>query len=133
MTRPVGGPPSKAVLSDAELLCLVVAQHLLHGHSSEARWVRYARTHLAGGFPGIPQQSGYNKRVASRRDADLRGDHGLGQGHRILARGPAPARFDPSTVRHQPRNGQTLGAGRGCRLRILRLALALFPGLPACI
>ncbi|MFI8413587.1 IS982 family transposase [Paeniglutamicibacter gangotriensis] len=56
-------PGRKAVLSDAELLCLVVAQHLLHGHSSEARWVRYARTHLSGLFPGIPQQSGYNKRV----------------------------------------------------------------------
>jgi hypothetical protein len=56
-------PGRKAILSDAELLCLVVAQHLLHGHSSESRWVRYARTHLSGLFPGIPQQSGYNKRV----------------------------------------------------------------------
>lgn len=56
-------PGRKAILSDAELLCLVVAQHLLHGHSSEYRWVRYARTHLSGLFPGISQQSGYNKRV----------------------------------------------------------------------
>ncbi|MBV1780818.1 IS982 family transposase [Paeniglutamicibacter sp. ABSL32-1] len=58
-----GRPGRKAVLGDAELLCLVVAQHLLHGHSSESRWVRYARTHLQEMFPGIPQQSGYNKRV----------------------------------------------------------------------
>ena len=49
-------------LSDAELLCLVVAQHLLQ-FDSETRWIRYARTHLLGMFPGIPRQSGYNKRV----------------------------------------------------------------------
>ncbi|MDQ0673466.1 hypothetical protein QFZ36_001027 [Pseudarthrobacter siccitolerans] len=45
-----------------ELLCLAVAQQLL-GYSSETRWIRYARTHLTGMFPGIPQQSGYNKRL----------------------------------------------------------------------
>jgi hypothetical protein len=55
-------PGRKPGLSDAELLCLVVAQQLL-GYSSETRWIRYARTHLAGMFPGIPQQSGYNKRL----------------------------------------------------------------------
>src|SRR5690606_24628383 len=27
------------------------------------RCVRYARTHLKGMFPSIPQQSGYNKRI----------------------------------------------------------------------
>jgi hypothetical protein len=53
----------KVALSDAELLCLAVAQHLLHGDSTEARWVRYARTHLRSMFPSIPQQSGYNKRI----------------------------------------------------------------------
>lgn len=53
----------KVVLDDAELLCLVVAQHLLHGTSSETRWVRYAHAHLQPMFPGIPHQSGYNKRV----------------------------------------------------------------------
>jgi hypothetical protein len=53
----------KVALDDAELLCLVVAQHLLHGSSSETRWVRFARAHLRGMFPGIPHQSGYNKRV----------------------------------------------------------------------
>jgi hypothetical protein len=50
------------VLTEAELLCLVVAQELL-GFSSESRWVRYARTHLPGMFPGIPGQSGFNKRL----------------------------------------------------------------------
>lgn len=56
-------PGRKVVLGDAELLCLVVAQHLIHGHVSEAKWVRYARTHLRPMFPGMPTQSGYNKRV----------------------------------------------------------------------
>lgn len=53
----------KVALSDAELLCLAVAQHLLLGASSESRWVRYAHTHLRGMFPSMPQQSGYNKRI----------------------------------------------------------------------
>lgn len=52
----------KPSLSDAELLCLAVAQQLL-GYSSETRWIRYARTHLTGMFPSIPQQPGYNKRL----------------------------------------------------------------------
>jgi hypothetical protein len=55
-------PGRKPLLSDAELLCLAVAQHLL-GFSSETRWIRYARVHLSGMFPGIPHQSGYNKRL----------------------------------------------------------------------
>lgn len=55
-------PGSKPRLSDAELLCLAVAQQLL-GFASEARWVRYARTHLRSMFPGIPHQPGYNKRL----------------------------------------------------------------------
>jgi Transposase DDE domain len=55
-------PGRKPILSHAELLCLAVAQHLL-GFSSETRWIRYARVHLSGMFPGIPHQSGYNKRL----------------------------------------------------------------------
>jgi hypothetical protein len=55
-------PGRRPVLTDAELLCLAAAQHLL-GISSEARWVRYARAHLAGMFPHIPAQPGYNKRI----------------------------------------------------------------------
>lgn len=52
----------KPRLSDAELLCLVVAQHLLQ-FDSETRWIRYASTHLREMFPTLPGQSGYNKRV----------------------------------------------------------------------
>ena len=35
----------------------------LLGFTSEARWLRYADTHLRGLFPYLPTQSGYNKRV----------------------------------------------------------------------
>ncbi|MGI5290813.1 IS982 family transposase [Nonomuraea polychroma] len=58
-TRWLGRPP---LLSDSELLCLAVAQALL-GYHSEARWLRYARKHLSGMFPYLPQRAGYNKRL----------------------------------------------------------------------
>jgi hypothetical protein len=49
-------------ISDAELVTLAVMQALL-GFTSEARWLRYARTHLRRMFPHLPQQPGYNKRL----------------------------------------------------------------------
>lgn len=49
-------------LSDAELVTLSVLQALL-GFTSEARWLRYARTHLRHLIPYLPQQPGYNKRL----------------------------------------------------------------------
>lgn len=57
--RWTGRPP---VLTDTELVCVAVAQALL-GFTSEAHWLRYARKHLKGLFPYLPQQSGYNKRL----------------------------------------------------------------------
>jgi hypothetical protein len=61
-------PGRKPGLSDAELVCLAVAQQLL-GVASERRWIRYAGAHLAGTFPGLPGQSGYGKRL--RKQAGL--------------------------------------------------------------
>ena len=49
-------------ISDAELVTLAVAQALL-GFTSEARWLRFSRTHLRGLFPYLPGQPGYNKRL----------------------------------------------------------------------
>jgi hypothetical protein len=43
-------------LDDAELVTLVVLQALL-GFTSEARFLRYANTHLRGMFPYLPTQS----------------------------------------------------------------------------
>lgn len=49
-------------ISDAELVTLAVMSALL-GHTSEARWLRFARAHLNALFPYLPQQPGYNKRL----------------------------------------------------------------------
>ena len=35
----------------------------LLGHTSEARWLRYTRSHLRHLFPYLPKQPGYNKRL----------------------------------------------------------------------
>ena len=58
--RPIVGIAPK--LSDAELVTLSVLQALL-GFTSETRFLRYARAHLAHLFPYLPKQSGYNKRL----------------------------------------------------------------------
>ncbi len=58
--RPAVGIAPK--ISDAELLTVAVMQALL-GYTSESRWLRFAQEHLAGMFPHLPQQSGYNKRL----------------------------------------------------------------------
>jgi Transposase DDE domain len=57
--RRIGRPP---LLSDAELLCLAIAQVLLE-FPRERHWIRYARKHLRHLFPYIPDQSGYGKRL----------------------------------------------------------------------
>lgn len=54
-------------ISDAELVTLAVMQALL-GHTSERRWLRYARKNLIGMFPALPGQSGYNKRLRKLAD-----------------------------------------------------------------
>jgi hypothetical protein len=49
-------------ICDAEMVTLSVMQALL-GHTSEARWLRFAGEHLRHLFPYLPQQPGYNKRL----------------------------------------------------------------------
>lgn len=56
---PVGITPR---ICDAEVVTLAVMQALL-GFTSEARWLRFATTHLRHLFPYLPQQPGYNKRL----------------------------------------------------------------------
>jgi hypothetical protein len=50
-----GRPP---LLSDAQLVCLAVAQALL-SYRSEARWLRAVGKRLPGMFPHLPKQSGH--------------------------------------------------------------------------
>jgi hypothetical protein len=56
------GPGKPPKLTDAELVCLAVAQALL-GARSERHWLRFARDRLGHLFPYLPQQAGYNKRL----------------------------------------------------------------------
>ncbi|HEX2288489.1 MAG TPA: IS982 family transposase [Gaiellaceae bacterium] len=55
-------PGRKPKISDAEVICLAVAQVLLDC-PKERRFIRFARRRLGHLFPYIPGQSGYNKRV----------------------------------------------------------------------
>lgn len=73
-----------------------MAQVLL-GARSEVHWIRYARIHLAGMFPYLPQRPGYNKRLRAAlplikktirelaRDSDFWLDN-----HRIVDSTPIP-------------------------------------------
>jgi len=54
------GRPKK--LSDAELVCLAVAQVLL-GARSEHHWLRMCYARLGHLFPYLPHQPGYHKRL----------------------------------------------------------------------
>ena len=56
------GPGRLPKLSDAELVCLAVAQVLL-GARSERHWLRFAHDRLGHLFPYLPGQAGYNKRL----------------------------------------------------------------------
>jgi hypothetical protein len=59
-------PGRKPQLSDAELVCLAVAQVLLGCHS-EHRWIRFCYCRLGHLFPYLPNQPGYNKRLRQAR------------------------------------------------------------------
>jgi hypothetical protein len=63
---PRRGPGRKPKLSDAELVCLAVAQVLL-GYDSERRWLRFAGQRLGHLFPYLPTASAYNRRLRLAR------------------------------------------------------------------
>ena len=56
------GPGRRPKLSDAELVCLAVAQVLV-GCNSERRWLRFAGRRLGHLFPYLPTASAYNRRL----------------------------------------------------------------------
>lgn len=58
--RPRAGRPKQ--LTDAELVCLAVAQALL-GARSEHHWLQMCYGRLGHLFPYLPKQPGYHKRV----------------------------------------------------------------------
>ncbi|WP_159945738.1 MULTISPECIES: transposase [unclassified Nocardiopsis] len=52
----------KPLLTDAELVCVAIAQVLLR-HDSERHWLRAAPTRIGHLFPRLPGQSEYNRRL----------------------------------------------------------------------
>ena len=59
---PRTGPGRRPKLSDAELVCLAVAQVLL-GFDTERRWLRFTSQRLGHLFPYLPTASAYNRRL----------------------------------------------------------------------
>jgi len=68
LLEPRHGPGRPPRLSDAELVCLAVAQVLL-GYDSERRWLRAVAGRLGHLFPYVCGQAAYNRRL--RRAAPL--------------------------------------------------------------
>ena len=68
LLEPRRGPGHPPRLSDAELICLAVAQALL-GYHSERRWLRAVTDRLGHLFPYVCGQAAYNRRL--RRAAPL--------------------------------------------------------------
>lgn len=57
-------PGRRKQLSDAELICLAVAQVLL-GYASQHHWLRFCYSRLGHLFPYLPKQPGYHKRLVA--------------------------------------------------------------------
>ena len=129
---PRRGPGRKPKLSDAELVCLAVAQVLL-GCDSERRWLRFADRRLGHLFPYLPTPSAYNKRL--RRAGPL-----VALALQDLA-AHTPSWYDqlrlvdstPGALCGQPGDGQALGPVALCRLWLLQQPPPLLLGLsPVC-
>ena len=116
-------------LSDAELVTLAVIQALL-GFTSEARFIRYAHSHLRPWFPYLPDRPGYNKRL--RHSGQLL-QHVIG----YLARCCVSFTDDVWLVDSTPvecgrnrRDRETLRSRRLGHLRLLRFPLPVLLGSP---
>ena len=69
------GPGRPKRLSDAELVCLAVAQ-VLPGARSEHHWLRLCYGRLGHLFPYLPHQPGYHKRLRAAAPAGCGGVRG---------------------------------------------------------
>ena len=105
LLEPRRGPGHPPKLSDAELVCLAVAQVLL-GYRSERRWLRAVTSRLGHLFPYVCGQAAYNRRL--RRAAPLVAEilHALASGSpswcdqwRLLDATPVPCGASRQTVR----------------------------------
>jgi Transposase DDE domain len=99
------GPGRKPRISEAELICLAVAQVLLDC-PKERRFLRFAHRRLGHLFPYIPNQSGYNKRVRALAPAIVavlgqlaRSSPSWCDGLRLLDSTPVPCAASRQTVK----------------------------------
>ncbi|HEX2311677.1 MAG TPA: IS982 family transposase [Vicinamibacterales bacterium] len=92
-------------ITDAELVCLAVAQMLLDC-PSERRFLRFARCRLGHLFPYLPKQPGYNKRMRALAPQIVRllnalafGSPSWGDNVRLLDSTPVPVGQSRETVK----------------------------------
>ena len=123
--RPVVGIVPK--LSDAELVTLAVIQALL-GYTSEARFLRYARTHLRPWFPYLPTRPAYNKRLRRSSGDDAICHQLPNQALTVVSRWSLAGGLHSGGVRPQPPDHAALGLGGMGRIRILRVPFPLIFG-----
>jgi hypothetical protein len=105
LVGPRRGPGRPPKLSDAELVCLAVAQVLL-GFGSERRWLRFAGKRLGHLFPYLPTASAYNRRlrraagaVTLALDALARRSPSWWDNLRLVDSTPVPCAASRETVR----------------------------------
>jgi hypothetical protein len=111
------GPGKPPEVTDAELVCLAVAQVLLR-YDDERHWLRAARARVGHLFPRLLRQSEYNQRLkgaAPLMEAALRwlADHTPGSAEmlRLMDATPIPCGHSVITAR---RSGLFGWAGYGC-------------------
>lgn len=98
-------PGRRKKLSEAELICLAVAQVLL-GFPSQHHWLRFAYGRLGHLFPYLPHQPGYHKRLVAAAPLILRATQVLAAGvpsHtdqlRLIDATPVPCGSSRETVK----------------------------------
>ncbi len=96
------GPGRPPAVTDAELVCLAVAQVLLR-YNDEHHWLRAAPTRVGRLFPRLLSQSAYNRRlrgVADLMEAALRwlADHTPGSAERLRLLDATPVPCGQSTI-----------------------------------
>jgi len=141
LANPQLTPPRPTVgitprLSDAELVTLSVLQALL-GYHDEARFIRYAHSHLRALFPYLPGRPAYTSDCAAltpRSGTQLRwarrGDATVGHPLCRVVRRPVAGRLHARRVRPLPRDRETVEPGRPRRLRLPRESFPLVLGIP---
>ena len=100
----------------------------LLGFTSETRWLRYARQHLASSVPVSARPVRLQQAASRRGRAGPDADPGAGRRHRGVDRRHLADRLDPGRVRPVPAHRQAVRPGRLGRLRLLRQPLPLLLG-----